>query len=91
MLWETVAEFSPKERALFLRFVSGRERLATSKSHNAFTVTRLHGSTDALPQSATCFFTLKLPAYPSREILKHKLLLAICNCAAIDADFQVRE
>lgn len=91
MLWETVAEFSPKERALFLRFVSGRERLATSKSQNAFTVTRLHGSTDALPQSATCFFTLKLPAYASREVLKHKLLLAICNCASIDADFQVRQ
>lgn len=91
MLWETLAEFSPKERSLFLRFVSGRERLVASKGKNAFTVAKIFGSTDALPQSATCFFTLKLPVYPSREILKQKLLLAICNCSSIDTDFQVRQ
>jgi E3 ubiquitin-protein ligase HERC1 len=96
MFWKTMAEFSPKERSLFLRFASGRERLAMetetgrNKSTNAITIARLYGK-DTLPQASTCFFTVKIPSYSSQEVMKQKLLLAICNCASIDTDFQVRD
>lgn len=44
-----------------------------------------------LPHAQTCFFTLSLPAYSSREIMRMKLLYAIVNCKEIDADFIVRD
>jgi len=39
-----------------------------------------------LPVSHTCFFSLELPAYSSKEIMAAKLRYAIYNCQAIDAD-----
>ena len=37
-----------------------------------------------LPVAHTCFFSLDLPAYTSREITKSKLLFAMNNCNAIE-------
>ena len=34
-----------------------------------------------------CFFSLDIPLYSTYEILRSKLLFAIINCQAIDADF----
>lgn len=39
-----------------------------------------------LPVSHTCFFTVDLPRYSTKEILKTKLKYAIFNCIAIDGD-----
>ena len=39
-----------------------------------------------LPTSQTCFFQLRLPNYPSQEILAEKLRYAIMNCRSIDMD-----
>jgi hypothetical protein len=36
-----------------------------------------------LPTSETCFFCLTLPHYPTDEIMRSKLLLAITTCSAI--------
>ncbi|KAL6048683.1 Ovarian tumor-like cysteine protease [Balamuthia mandrillaris] len=91
MFWEVMEEFSTAERHLFLRFASGRERLPTDESQwrDCLTIAKLYDSDDALPQSATCFFTVKLPNYTSKEIMKKRILLAISNCASIDTDFTV--
>jgi len=43
-------------------------------------------STDGLPTSQTCFFQLRLPNYPSRELLAERLRYAIRNCRSIDMD-----
>ena len=57
-----------------------------------FPPSRMHGSADdCLPMSATCFFQLFLPEYSSEEILRTRLLYAIYNCEAIDADFENNE
>ncbi len=62
MFWQMLDEFTSKERSLFLRFASGKERLTVgAKNANRMTISRLHGATDVLPQSSTCFFTVKLP------------------------------
>jgi hypothetical protein len=49
--------------------------------------TRSGGSPDNyLPVSHTCFFSIELPKYSSKEVLRRKLLYAIYNCTAIDGD-----
>jgi hypothetical protein len=44
-----------------------------------------------LPEARTCFFTLSLPSYSSKEILQKKLLYAISICKTIDTDFLVNQ
>lgn len=80
--------FSPAEKSQFLRFVGGITRLPHNMAHlpHRFEIHHLDGSAAQLPVSATCFFTLKLPAYTSQEQLRSKLLVAMTHCAAIDTD-----
>ena len=39
-----------------------------------------------LPISHTCFFSIELPRYSSKDICYAKLLWAVNNCVSIDAD-----
>jgi hypothetical protein len=87
--WEVLAEFTPKERSLFLRFVWGRSRLPAGSDFRKFKMAAMNpgGNVDNyLPLSHTCFFTLDLPAYTSKQIMHDKLLYAITHCQAIDLD-----
>ena len=42
-----------------------------------------------LPLAQTCFFSLKLPAYSSLEIMTAKLNMAV-QCTLMDADVRLR-
>ena len=42
-----------------------------------------------LPHAQTCFFSLSLPAYSTKEILRTKLLYAIQNSPNMDADVRL--
>jgi hypothetical protein len=42
-----------------------------------FTISWLPYDKDRLPSAGTCFHLLKLPAYPSYEVLEAKLLVAV--------------
>ncbi|KAF0712348.1 hypothetical protein AaE_012048, partial [Aphanomyces astaci] len=42
-----------------------------------------------LPHAQTCFFSLSLPAYSTKAILKAKLLYAIQNSPNMDADVRL--
>ena len=44
-------------------------------------------SNDALPSASTCFFSLSLPEYKSKEILREKLLFAINNVTTMESDY----
>jgi hypothetical protein len=97
-MFAVLKSFTSRERQLFLRFVWGRNRLPPSDSDwtTSFTIAPLAPSagqsSDAmLPVAHTCFFTLDLPAYSSFEVMRAKLLYAIHNCTAIDADFNPNE
>ena len=46
---------------------------------------------DYLPSAQTCFFSLALPAYSTRQILKDKLLFAIHNSPNMDADVRLHD
>ena len=43
-----------------------------------------------LPKAHTCFFSINLPKYSSKQILKTKLEYAISECFAMDADFALQ-
>jgi HECT-domain (ubiquitin-transferase) len=92
--WETLRELSNDERKLFLQFVWARNRLPLKKSdfEAPFKIQRdvaNAGTSDqALPSASTCFFSLALPEYSSKEILKKKLLFAINNVTTMETDFQ---
>ncbi len=94
--WEVVEEFTDEELTSLLRFVSARSRLPTSSKN--FTMNfKLQGSQgDAkekpdlfLPHAQTCFFSLSLPAYSTKDILRSKLLYAIKNSPNMDADVRL--
>jgi hypothetical protein len=42
-----------------------------------------------LPHAQTCFFSLSLPTYSSKDILRMKLLYAINNSPNMDADVRL--
>ena len=87
--WEVLKEFSQLERSLYLKFVWGRSRLPSGKEWRHMKVTRYNPSgpvNNYLPVSHTCFFTLDLPAYTTKEAMRQKLLYAVTHCTAIDLD-----
>ncbi|EFC47682.1 ubiquitin protein ligase [Naegleria gruberi] len=90
--WEIMQAFSPEQRSLFLKFVWGRGRMPYNESEafsNPMKIQKLDRPNPdiVLPLSHTCFFSIELPSYSTKEIMKEKLLYAIINCKAIDIDF----
>ena len=94
MFWEVLDEFSAKEKALFIRFVWGRSQLPRESEFTqpfqlqAFP-SQAQNQDDLLPSAQTCFFSLSLPKYSSKDIMNTRLLYAITTCREIDSDFVV--
>uniref|UniRef100_A0A8D8RL73 E3 ubiquitin-protein ligase HERC2 n=3 Tax=Cacopsylla melanoneura TaxID=428564 RepID=A0A8D8RL73_9HEMI len=90
--WEVLEEMTNEDRVLFIRFVSGRSRLAKSAREFRglkFEIQFLDRDCDAdtlFPESSTCFFLLRLPRYTDKDILKQKLMEAIHLSKAINTD-----
>lgn len=84
-LWKALEEATPTQRRLFLRFVSGRERLPVKL--RIMPLSMVGDPDDMMPHSATCFFALELPNYSSLEVMKQKLYYSIENCVDMDKDF----
>ena len=87
--WEVLREFSPKEKSLYLKFVWGRSRLPSGKDWRHMKVTRSNPNgpvNNYMPVSHTCFFTLDLPAYTTKDAMRNKLLYAVTHCTDIDLD-----
>jgi hypothetical protein len=78
--WEVVEEMTEEELTSLLRFVWARSRMPSSQ-HLSMNFKLQAPQGDArenpdifLPHAQTCFFSLSLPAYSSKEILRSKLL-----------------
>ncbi|OQR86230.1 HECT E3 ubiquitin ligase [Achlya hypogyna] len=88
--WETLRAFSEESRRMFLKFVWGRIRLPRTKAEFSQLFKLQNNARDPpdtyLPVSHTCFFSLELPKYSTKEILTKRLMYAIYNCQAIDGD-----
>merc|ERR1711871_402967 len=93
--WEVLEEMDSDDRTMFLRFVCARSRLpTTSKSSTQPVVLKLQGAYHDqpdlyLPHAQTCFFSLTLPQYSSKDVLKAKLHYAIRNSPNMDADVRL--
>lgn len=88
--WSVLEEFTQLERSNYLKFVWGRARLPIT--NDGFThpmkIQKLNKKNPDryLPLSHTCFFSIELPQYSSKKVMKEKLLYAITHCKAIDID-----
>ncbi|KAG7475139.1 E3 ubiquitin-protein ligase HACE1 isoform X1 [Solea senegalensis] len=83
--WEVVKSLTQEERVLLLQFVTGSSRvphggfayLMGGSGLQKFTIAALPFTTNLLPTSSTCINMLKLPEYPSQEVLRDRLLVAL--------------
>jgi len=78
-LWEIVSEFSQKELASFVFFISGSIKIShgllkDEPFHFRKYYTSLEGT---LPIAHTCYREMEIPEYKTKEELRQKLLLAI--------------
>mmetsp|Transcript_9241 Transcript_9241/g.13151 ORF Transcript_9241/g.13151 Transcript_9241/m.13151 type:complete len:1880 (+) Transcript_9241:270-5909(+) len=92
--WEALREMSIDERKKFLQFVWARTRLPMKESDfdSPFKIQRDTGNDGddadkALPSASTCFFSLTLPEYSSKELLTEKLIFAIENVCTMESDY----
>lgn len=86
-LWSVVEEMTPEERGMFLVFITGSSAVPAGGFRDMprpIAIVVASRPDDSLPVSHTCFNTLELPSYSSREVLREKLLYAIRNCGATD-------
>ncbi|OQR96413.1 HECT E3 ubiquitin ligase [Achlya hypogyna] len=90
--WDVLRAYSHDARRAFLRFVWGRSRLPRTLHEfqlgQRFKLQAFdrRPADSYMPVSHTCFFSLELPRYSSREVLEARLTYAIYNCQAIDGD-----
>ncbi|KAL7393059.1 hypothetical protein ABVT39_006007 [Epinephelus coioides] len=83
--WEVVNSLTQEERVLLLQFVTGSSRvphggfayLMGGSGLQKFTVAAVPYTSNLLPTSSTCINMLKLPEYPSQEVLRDRLLVAL--------------
>eukprot|EP01024_Parvocaulis_polyphysoides_P073313 TRINITY_DN9426_c0_g4_i1.p1 TRINITY_DN9426_c0_g4~~TRINITY_DN9426_c0_g4_i1.p1 ORF type:complete len:317 (-),score=41.96 TRINITY_DN9426_c0_g4_i1:337-1146(-) len=79
-LWEIVFEFNDEEGKMFLKFFTGSSRAPIGGLGNLKCVIQRDGcDSSKLPTSHTCFNTLLLPDYDSKEKMLRLLKLAIMN------------
>lgn len=76
--WEILRDFSIEEAKNFLFFVTGSDRspLRGLKQLN-FEITSTALDDGRIPSAHTCFNSLILPRYSTKEIMRKKLLSAI--------------
>lgn len=88
--WEIVEAFDTTQKGNLLQFVTGSSKVpvegyATLQGMNGpekFQITRVvTNDVMRLPQGHTCFNQLDLPEYPSKEVLRERLLWAITETA----------
>jgi hypothetical protein len=96
--WEVLREMTTQQRKRFLQFVWARRRLPRKASEfdSPFRIVKDSKSflryddilgCEPLPSASTCFFSLTLPEYRTKEILRNKLLFAIENVCTMESDY----
>ena len=80
--WAVLESFTPEQRRLFLKFIWGRNRLPLTDEDWGEQRMRIHTLEKSnpnayFPVAHTCFFSIELPKYTSRDNCYKKLLWAI--------------
>ncbi|ELP89987.1 ubiquitin-protein ligase, putative, partial [Entamoeba invadens IP1] len=77
--WEVVFDLDIEQKKQLLVFVTSNDRVPVGGLGNLRFFIDKYGEVDRYPTASTCFNALHLPPYPSKDILKEKLLFAIQN------------
>ena len=82
--WEWLEKIEEEKQFKYLKYVSGRTRLPKSGTgcNYEHIITKV-SKENINPRAATCFFTLKLPNYESKELFIEKMNYVIENCSDI--------
>ncbi|GAB7349416.1 hypothetical protein MBLNU459_g8532t2 [Dothideomycetes sp. NU459] len=76
--WEIVKEYPQEKQKQLLEFVTASSRVPINGAESlTFVIEKVNDDTTSLPGSQTCFGTLRLPEYESKEILQQKLDIAL--------------
>jgi hypothetical protein len=75
--WEIFGEFSSEMKRKFLKFATGTDRSPLGGLGNVKLAIQRGADPGRLPVSHTCFNLFTLPAYPAKEYMKDRLVLAI--------------
>lgn len=76
--WEVVKGYPQEKQKQLLEFVTASNRVPVNGAESLmFVIEKLNGETTSLPGSQTCFGTLRLPEYESKEVLRQKLDIAL--------------
>ena len=88
MFWKVLEEFSEENKRLYLKFVTGKQKMSIDfgSTKDKHKVTSMGGNNATLPQSHTCFNTLDLPPYTTEEAMRKRIITAIQFCGEIDTD-----
>ncbi|KAI3438759.1 hypothetical protein D9Q98_001177 [Chlorella vulgaris] len=80
--WEVLHGLSLEQKRAFLQFTTGSDRAPVGGlAKLPLLIQRAGPDTDHLPTSHTCFNSLLLPEYSSKDKLRSKLLTAVENAA----------
>ncbi|KXJ96781.1 ubiquitin-protein ligase E3A [Microdochium bolleyi] len=81
--WSIVKKFDDRMRRKLLEFVTASDRVPVGGVANIQFIIQKNGEEEAdgghLPTAYTCYGTLLLPEYPSRDALKERLCMALEN------------
>ncbi|KAJ0408344.1 hypothetical protein P43SY_003070 [Pythium insidiosum] len=83
-LWQALREFTLEMRGLFLKFMTGTNKIPLDGFEPPLNITKSDLENDALPRTHTCFNQLVLPDYTSYEALVHKVTFAIQNAEGFE-------
>ena len=87
LLWEVLEEMTNEEQQAFLRFVTSVSRppiLGFAALKPKLCIRQNQAGVTFLPTANTCINLLKMPSYPSKTILREKLLYAINSGARFE-------
>ncbi|GLD93302.1 hypothetical protein PINS_up001894 [Pythium insidiosum] len=83
-LWQALREFTLEMRGLFLKFMTGTNKIPLDGFEPPLNITKSDLESDALPRTHTCFNQLVLPEYTSYESLVAKVTFAIQNAEGFE-------
>ena len=83
--WKVIESFSNEDKSLFLKFVTGRKRLASGENMEVV-LFEDENDDSSLPTAATWGNYIRIPHYATEEIMSEKILTAIRLCGEIDMD-----
>lgn len=83
-LWQALREFSLETRGLFLKFMTGTNKIPLDGFDPPLNLTKSDLDPRALPRTHTCFNQLVLPEYTSYATLVEKVTFAIQNAEGFE-------